>query len=58
MDISELLLFAYKQGASDLHISAGEPPRIRVHGDMMPVKVPSLDKKEVHNGAAFPQSPA
>lgn len=49
MDIAELLLFAHKQGASDLHISAGEPPRIRVHGDMMPVKVPSLDKKEVHN---------
>lgn len=49
MDISELLLFAHKQGASDLHISAGEPPRIRVHGDMMPVKVPPLDKKEVHN---------
>lgn len=49
MDISELLLFAHKQGASDLHLSAGEPPRIRVHGDMMPVKVPALDKKEVHN---------
>ena len=46
MDISELLLFAYKQGASDLHISAGDPPRIRVHGDMMPVKVPPLDKKD------------
>jgi len=49
MDIAELLLFTHKQGASDLHLSAGEPPRIRVHGDMMPVKVPLLDKKEVHN---------
>ena len=48
MDIAELLLFAHKQGASDLHLSAGEPPRIRVHGEMMPVKVPPLDKKEVH----------
>ena len=48
MDISELLLFAQKQGASDLHLSSGEPPRIRVHGEMLPVKVPPLDKKEVH----------
>lgn len=48
MDIAELLLFAHKQGASDLHLSAGEPPRIRVHGEMMPVKVPPLDKKDVH----------
>lgn len=49
MDIAELLLFSHKQGASDLHLSAGEPPRIRVHGEMMPVKVPALDKKEVHS---------
>ncbi len=48
MDIAELLIFAHKQGASDLHLSAGEPPRIRVHGEMMPVKVPPLEKKEVH----------
>jgi twitching motility protein PilT len=48
MDISELLLFSFKQGASDLHLSAGEPPRIRVHGEMTPVKVPPMDKKEVH----------
>ncbi len=48
MDIAELLLFAHKQGASDLHLSSGEPPRIRVHGEMIPVKVPPLDKKEVH----------
>jgi twitching motility protein PilT len=45
MDMTEILLFAMKQGASDVHISAGEPPRIRVHGDMMPVKVPALDKE-------------
>ncbi len=48
MDIAELLLFAHKQGASDVHLSSGEPPRIRVHGEMIPVKVPPLDKKEVH----------
>ena len=48
MDIAELLLFAHKQGASDTHLSAGEPPRIRVHGEMTPVKVPPMDKKEIH----------
>jgi len=49
MDIAELLIFAHKQGASDIHLSSGEPPRIRVHGEMIPVKVPPLDKKEVHS---------
>ncbi|MBW7998107.1 MAG: type IV pilus twitching motility protein PilT [Candidatus Glassbacteria bacterium] len=48
MDIAELLLFAHKQGASDTHLSAGEPPRIRVNGIMTPVKVPPMDKKEIH----------
>ena len=34
MDITELLAFSAKQGASDLHLSAGLPPMIRVDGDM------------------------
>lgn len=33
MDITELLAFSAKQGASDLHLSAGLPPMIRVDGD-------------------------
>ena len=48
MDISELLMFAVKQGASDVHLSSGEPPMIRVSGDMKKVKVPELTKEEVH----------
>lgn len=48
MDITELLMFAVKQGASDLHLSSGEPPMIRIHGDMKKIKVPPLDHKEVH----------
>lgn len=34
MDITELLAFSAKQGASDLHLSAGLPPMIRVDGDV------------------------
>lgn len=49
MDISELLTFAVKQGASDVHLSSGEPPIMRLHGDMKKLKLPALDRSEVHN---------
>ncbi len=49
MDISELLRFALESGGSDLHISAGEPPVIRIHGEMTKVDLPPLDKEDVHN---------
>ena len=48
MDISELLLFSNKQGASDLHISSGEPPMIRINGDMQKLDMPALSREEVH----------
>jgi twitching motility protein PilT len=48
MDIAELLTFSVKNGASDLHLSAGMPPMIRVDGDIRKVNVPSLDHKTVH----------
>ena len=48
MDISEILTFSKDQGASDLHLSSGEPPNIRVHGDMQKVDMPPLQKEEVH----------
>lgn len=48
MDISQLLAFCVKQGASDLHLSAGLPPMIRVDGDMRRVNSPEMDHKEVH----------
>ena len=47
MDISELLAFSVKNGASDLHISAGEPPMIRIHGEMTRIKVPPLENQQV-----------
>jgi pilus retraction protein PilT len=48
MDIADLLAFGVKNGASDLHLSAGLPPMIRVDGDMRRVNVPALDHKMVH----------
>ncbi len=47
MDITELLAFGVKNGASDLHLSAGEPPMIRVDGDIRRINVPALDHKTV-----------
>jgi twitching motility protein PilT len=49
MDISELLIFMVDNKGSDLHISSGEPPVVRIHGEMRKVEVPALDKDEVHN---------
>ncbi|MEO0367925.1 MAG: type IV pilus twitching motility protein PilT [Pseudomonadota bacterium] len=43
MDISELLAFATKNKASDLHLSAGQPPIIRVDGDMKRINLPVID---------------
>jgi twitching motility protein PilT len=48
MDISELLAFSVKNQASDLHLSAGLPPMIRVHGDVRRINLPALSHKEVH----------
>ena len=49
MDIAELLAFSYKQNASDLHLSAGLPPLIRVDGDVRRINVDPLDERAVHN---------
>jgi twitching motility protein PilT len=48
MDITELLAFVVKNKASDLHLSAGLPPMIRVHGDVRRINLPALEHKDVH----------
>lgn len=48
MDITQLLAFSVKNKASDLHLSAGLPPMIRVHGDVRRINVDALDHKTVH----------
>lgn len=47
MDISELLAFTVKNNASDLHLSAGLPPMIRVDGDLRRLNMPAIDNKEM-----------
>jgi twitching motility protein PilT len=49
VDIAQLLTFAVKNNASDLHLSAGVPPMIRVDGDMKRINMPALTHKEVHS---------
>jgi twitching motility protein PilT len=49
MDITQLLAFAVKSKASDLHLSAGLPPMIRVNGDVRRINVAALDHKQVHD---------
>jgi twitching motility protein PilT len=49
MDISELLAFVVKNKASDLHLSAGLPPMIRVHGDVRRINLPPMEHKDVHS---------
>jgi twitching motility protein PilT len=48
MDITELLAFGVKNKASDLHLSAGLPPMIRVHGDVRKINLPAMLHSEVH----------
>ena len=48
MDITELLAFSVKHKASDLHLSAGVPPMIRVDGEVRKINLPALEHREVH----------
>ena len=49
VDIAQLLAFAVKNNASDLHLSSGVPPIIRVDGDVKRVNMPALKHKLVHS---------
>jgi twitching motility protein PilT len=48
MDITELLAFSVENNASDLHLSAGTPPSIRVDGDVRKLNIPAFDDKDVN----------
>ena len=47
MDIAELLAFSVKNTASDLHLSSGLPPMIRVDGDIRRLNMPAMDNKQI-----------
>ena len=53
MDITQLLAFSVKNKASDLHLSAGLPPMIRVHGDVRRINVDPMSHKQVHALVCF-----
>ncbi len=48
MDLSEVLAFAVRNKASDLHLSSGLPPMIRIDGDIKRINVDPLDNHTVH----------
>ncbi len=48
MDIGDLLAFGVKNGCSDLHLSAGMPPMMRISGDMKKINAPPMEHKQVH----------
>jgi twitching motility protein PilT len=48
MDITQLLTFGVEQNASDCHLSSGEPPMLRVNGDLKKMDLPALSKEEAH----------
>jgi twitching motility protein PilT len=49
LSIDDLLRFAHRNKASDLHISAGLPPMIRVDGEINRINMPPLDHQKVHS---------
>lgn len=49
MQITDLLAFGVKNKASDLHLSAGMPPMIRVHGDIRRINLPEMSSEDVGN---------
>jgi len=48
MDITELLAFSVENDASDLHLSTGTPPSIRVDGDVRKLNIPAFDAADVN----------
>jgi len=49
MELTELLTFAHREGASDVHLTSGEPPMVRIHGDVKRIEHAALSADEVHN---------
>lgn len=47
MDIPDLLAFSVKNHASDLHLSTGLPPILRIRGDIRRINMPPLQEQEL-----------
>jgi twitching motility protein PilT len=48
MDVTKILAFAVERGASDVHLSAGEPPMLRIHGDIKRLEESPLSREDTH----------
>src|SRR5258705_7066963 len=44
--LDQFLQIVVRQGASDLHIAEGEPPKVRTHGDIMPIRTEAISHDE------------
>jgi len=44
--LDQFLSVIVKQGGSDLHFAEGQPPKMRVHGDIMPIRAESISREE------------
>src|SRR5690606_34136661 len=49
VDVAQLLAFTEKNNASDMHLSGGVPPMIRVDGDIKRINMPALTHKDVNS---------
>lgn len=49
MNLSDLLDLMIVSNASDLHLSADNPPLLRVDGSIIPQEMPNLSSGEIHN---------
>src|SRR5688572_10412811 len=49
MDVAELLVYTIENGASDLHLTVGLPPAVRIHGEVETMNCPSLTREETHD---------
>src|SRR5689334_21335101 len=48
MDTAELLLMTLEQKGSDLHLTVGLPPSVRIHGDVEPLPMQPLTRDDTH----------
>ncbi|MDP6789987.1 MAG: type IV pilus twitching motility protein PilT [Candidatus Marinimicrobia bacterium] len=53
MNINELLSYALESGASDLHLSTGSIPMVRINGTMKPLNRPAMEETDME--AILPQ---
>jgi len=53
LDLKAALQRMVREGASDLHLKVGRPPTLRLHGDLVPLPMPSLRPEELDPGRAL-----